>query len=401
MRVITDLDEARRTILARRPPEEATLPPRMREGVRRIFGADLSAAEVVGRILADVRREGDAALLRYTEALDGARLENLLVTEDEIAAGLARTAPEVVAALRTAAAEIEAFHRRQLRQSWLAFEAHGTLGQAIRPLARVGLYAPGGSAVYPSSLLMSAILARVAGSRRSSSPRRRGATARPPAILAAAHVAGVHTIVKAGGAQAIGALAYGTASVPRVDKILGPGNIFVTLAKERVFGLVDIDALQGPTETLLVADDAANPGLAAADLLAQAEHDPMASAILLTPSAALAARAPRHRGAIARPLPPRRDRRLAGRERRHRRRAGPRDRDRAWRTPTPLSTSACWCATRWPWSAWSATPEASSSARPAPRSWATTSPAPATSCRLPAPRASPPSTSRSSSKSSA
>lgn len=291
MRVITDLDEARRTILARRPPEEATLPPRMREGVRRIFGADLSAAEVVGRILADVRREGDAALLRYTEALDGARLDSLRVTEDEIAAGLARTAPEVVAALRTAAAQIEAFHRRQLRQSWLAFEAHGTLGQAIRPLARVGLYAPGGSAVYPSSLLMSAIPARVAGVEEiivATPPGRDGAL--PPAILAAAHIAGVHTIVKAGGAQAIGALAYGTASVPRVDKILGPGNIFVTLAKERVFGLVDIDALQGPTETLLVADDAADPGLAAADLLAQAEHDPMASAILLTTSAALAER---------------------------------------------------------------------------------------------------------------
>lgn len=291
IRIVADVSEAQRTILARRPPGEETLSPRMREGIRQVFGADLSAAEVVDRILADVRREGDAALLRYTEAIDGARLDNLLVGEDEIEAGLRQVAPEVVAAMRVTAGRVEAFHRRQLRQNWVSFDEHGTLGQIIRPLARVGLYVPGGTAAYPSSLLMSAIPARVAGVEEiivATPPGRDGTL--PPVTLAAARIAGAHRIVKAGGAQAIGALAYGTASVPRVDKILGPGNIFVALAKERVFGQVAIDAIQGPTETLLIADDSASAALVAADLLAQAEHDPMASPILLTTSPDLAER---------------------------------------------------------------------------------------------------------------
>lgn len=291
IRILTDVDVARRTILARRPLEQEELSPRMRAGVRRVFGADLSAAAVVERILADVRQEGDAALLRYTAAFDGAHLapEELYATEDEIAAGLALVDQAVIDAMRTAAARIEAFHRRQLRQSWLDFGAHGTLGQVIRPLARVGLYVPGGTAAYPSSLLMSAIPARVAGVSEIvvATPAGPDGTL-PPSILAAARIAGVQRIVKVGGAQAIAALAYGTASVPRVDKILGPGNIFVILAKQRVYGQVAIDQLPGPTETMIVADESADPALAAADLLAQAEHDPMASAILLTPSAALA-----------------------------------------------------------------------------------------------------------------
>lgn len=291
IRIVTDLAEARRTILARRPPEEETLSPRMREGIRRVFGADLSAAEVVERILGDVRREGDAALRRYTAAIDGAQFDDLLVSEDEIAAGVARVDAEVLAAMRLTAARIEAFHRRQLRQSWVSFDDYGTLGQIVRPLARVGLYVPGGTAAYPSSLLMSAIPARVAGVEEiivATPPGRDGAL--PPVTLAAAQIAGVSRIVKAGGAQAIGALAYGTASVPRVDKILGPGNIFVALAKARVFGQVAIDGVQGPTETLLIADDSASAELVAADLLAQAEHDAMASPILLTTSPELAER---------------------------------------------------------------------------------------------------------------
>jgi histidinol dehydrogenase len=291
IRIVADVAEARRTILARRSPEEETLSPRMREGIARVFGAELRVGEVVDRILADVRRDGDAAVRRYTEMIDGARLDDLLVTEAEIAAGVAGVPPETLAALGTAATRIEAFHRRQLRQSWVNFDEYGTLGQIIRPLARVGLYVPGGTAAYPSSLLMSAIPARVAGVEEvivATPPGRNGAL--PPVTLAAARIAGVTRILKAGGAQAIGALAYGTASVPRVDKILGPGNIFVALAKERVFGQVAIDGVQGPTETLLIADDSATAALVAADLLAQAEHDPMASPILLTTSPELAER---------------------------------------------------------------------------------------------------------------
>ncbi|HET8627515.1 MAG TPA: histidinol dehydrogenase, partial [Thermomicrobiales bacterium] len=200
-----------------------------------------------------------------------------------------------------AAERIEAFHRRQVRQSWVDFGPQGTLGQVVRPLARVGLYVPGGTAAYPSSLLMSAIPARVAGVGEivvATPPGREGAL--PPATLAAAQVAGVHRIVKVGGAQAIGALAYGTASVPRVDKIFGPGNLFVALAKARVYGQVAVDQIAGPTETLIIADDGADPALVAADLLAQAEHDPLASALLLTTSAALAERV---RDAIEAQLP--------------------------------------------------------------------------------------------------
>jgi histidinol dehydrogenase len=291
VRIVREVAEARRTILARRALAAEDLSPRVREGIRRIFGADLSAEQVVERILGDVRRDGDAALRRYSEAIDGVVLDELMVSEAEIAEGLQQVDVTIVEALRTAAGRIEAFHRRQLRQSWFSADEFGTLGQIVRPLARVGLYVPGGTAAYPSSLLMSAIPARVAGVGEIVVATPPGRDGKLPAVtLAAAHVAGVDRIVKAGGAQAIGALAYGTASVPRVDKILGPGNIFVTLAKARVFGEVAIDAPLGPTETLLIADETANPKLAAADLLAQAEHDPLASPILLTTSAELAER---------------------------------------------------------------------------------------------------------------
>ena len=291
IRIATDLAEAQRTILARRPPEEEALSPRMREGIRRVFGTDLSAAATVERILGDVRRDGDAALRHYTAAIDGAQLDDLLVSEEEIAAGVAQVDAEVLAAMRLTAARIEAFHQRQLRQNWVSFDEYGTLGQIIRPLARVGLYVPGGTAAYPSSLLMSAIPAKVAGVEEIIVATPPGRDGKLPAVtLAAARIAGVSRIVKVGGAQAIGALAYGTASVPRVDKILGPGNIFVALAKERVFGQVAIDGVQGPTETMLIADDSASAELVAADLLAQAEHDAMASPILLTTSPELAER---------------------------------------------------------------------------------------------------------------
>jgi histidinol dehydrogenase len=289
VRMIHDLAEARAFLLRNRRLEAMELPPAVREGVKRIFGADLSAAEVVDRILDDVRRDGDAALFRYTESIDGASLDALEVTRDEIARAAQSVPTETLEALRVARDRIEAFHQRQLRTSWIHVDETGTLGQMLRPLERVGVYTPAGRAPYPSSLLMSAVPARVAGVTEiivCAPPNRDGAIS--PLILAAAEIAGVSRVFKVGGAQAIGAMAYGTASIPAVDKIVGPGNIFVVLAKRRVFGEVDIDQLPGPTETLLIADASARPDLCAADLLAQAEHDPLASAILLTTSPDLA-----------------------------------------------------------------------------------------------------------------
>lgn len=289
IRLMTDAEAARAFLLRQRRLEETELPPRVREGVRKIFGADLTAAEVVDRIIADVRRDDDAALRHYTRVLDGAELDSLEVTPDEITEARTQVSSDVLDALQFARDRIDAFHRRQLRSSWIHFDEDGALGQVLRPLERVGIYTPAGTAPYPSSLLMSAVPARVAGVEEivvCVPPERDGKVS--PLILAAAEIAGVDRVFKVGGAQAIAALAYGTTTIPRVDKILGPGNIFVVLAKRRVYGEVDIDQLPGPTETLLIADAAADPALCAADLLAQAEHDPLASAILLTTSAELA-----------------------------------------------------------------------------------------------------------------
>ena len=289
VRVIHDMAEAKAFLLRNRRLETMELPPAVREGVKRIFGAELTAAEVVDRILEDVRREGDTALFHYTEAIDGTNLDALEVTRDEIDQAIRSVPSETFDALRVACDRIEAFHQRQLRTSWIHVDETGTLGQLLRPLERVGVYTPAGRAPYPSSLLMSAVPARVAGVSEiiaCAPPNRDGTIS--PLILAAAEIAGVSRVFKVGGAQAIGAMAYGTASIPAVDKIVGPGNIFVVLAKRRVFGEVDIDQLPGPTVTLLIADASARPDLCAADLLAQAEHDPLASAILLTTSPDLA-----------------------------------------------------------------------------------------------------------------
>jgi histidinol dehydrogenase len=284
------LAEARAALTRRRGFEETTLSTRAREGIRRVFGADLSAEEVVDRILVDVRDEGDAAVMRYSAAIDGATQATLEVERERWRRALAGLDVTLQTALRLAAEQIAVFHRKQLRTSWLDFSEEGALGQIVRPLDRVGIYTPGGSAVYPSSLLMTAIPARVAGVNEiivCAPPSDGGEIS--PLILAAAEVAGVDRVFRIGGAQAIAAMAYGTETVPHVDKIYGPGNIFVVLAKRRVFGLVAIDQLPGPTETLIVADESADPSLVAADMLAQAEHDPMASAILITTSATLAA----------------------------------------------------------------------------------------------------------------
>jgi histidinol dehydrogenase len=289
IRIVYGAIEARRTLLQRRALDEYEVSPALARSIEDLFGESLTPDQVVARILEDVRDQGDLALYSYAELLDGGRPEALRVPPERVEEAWERTPARLQQALTLSAERIRAFYERQPRQSWMEWdEAGGALGQMIRPLERVGIYAPNGSAPYPSSLLMAAVPAQVAGVPQIvvATPPRNGAL--NDTILAAAHVAGATEVYAVGGAQAIAALAYGTESVPRVDKIMGPGNIFVVLAKRRVYGRVGIDALPGPTETLLIADETANPAYVAADLLAQAEHDPLASAILLTPSIELA-----------------------------------------------------------------------------------------------------------------
>lgn len=248
-------------------------------------------AGTVSEIIRNVRERGDAALFEYCEKFDGAQLASLAVTENEIKEALDSADPEFLDVLRRAAENITAFHSRQVRNSFILNEKCGVVvGQKIIPVDRAGLYVPGGTAAYPSTVLMDAIPARIAGCREVvivTPPGRDGKV--NPAILAAAAAAGVDRIFKVGGAQAIAALAYGTESIPRVDKIVGPGNAFVAEAKRQVYGTVSIDMIAGPSEILIVADSGSNPRHLAADMLSQAEHDRMASAVLVTDSAALAA----------------------------------------------------------------------------------------------------------------
>ncbi|HSB68550.1 MAG TPA: histidinol dehydrogenase [Candidatus Methylomirabilis sp.] len=246
----------------------------------------------VSAILRDVRLRGDAALFDYTEKFDGIRLDEgtLCVPADDLETAASSLPPEVREALALAASRIERFHRRQHRESWFYEEdGAGLLGQLVRPLARVGLYVPGGSAAYPSTVLMNGIPARVAGVTELVICTPPGRDGRVPAeVLAAAGLLGIREIYRVGGAQAVGALAFGTESVRPVDKIVGPGNAYVAAAKRLVFGVVGIDMLAGPSEVLIVADETAPAPWVAADLLAQAEHDPAASALLVTPSVSLA-----------------------------------------------------------------------------------------------------------------
>ncbi|MCD6518545.1 MAG: histidinol dehydrogenase [Anaerolineae bacterium] len=289
IRIVYGVEQARKTLFQRQPLEEYQLSPELQASILHLFGEPLTAEQVVDRILSDVRRRGDEALRYYSRLLDGTELEELRVPPERIQLAWERTSPQLRQALQQAAERIRAFHQHQYQNSWLNWDTDGgALGQIIRPLERVGIYAPHGRAPYPSSLLMAAIPARVAGVPQIvvATPPRRGEL--NDTILAAAYVAKVEEIYAIGGAQAIAALAYGTESIPKVDKILGPGNIFVVLAKKHVFGACDIDQLPGPTETLLIADETANPVYVAADMLAQAEHDPLASALLLTTSELLA-----------------------------------------------------------------------------------------------------------------
>ena len=292
MKLVHGSEEGRRLLARlRRPLAEADLPAAVRREIRRVFGADLDAQAVVDRILADVREGGDAAIRRYNEEIDGVRPGaglSLKVAPQEIEAAYAQVDEEVVRALRFAAERIRAYHQKQLDHSLAGFD-EGGLGQVVRPLKRVGMYVPGTAAVYPSSVLMAAIPARVAGVAEVYMATPTGVDGSvSPLKLVAADIAGVDGIFRAGGAQAIAALAFGSETIPRVDKICGPGNIFVALAKKTVHGLVGIDGIFGPTETLVVADDGADAALCAADLLAQAEHDALATPILITTSEALA-----------------------------------------------------------------------------------------------------------------
>lgn len=244
----------------------------------------------VQTIIADVRAQGDAALKRYTEQFDRVALDTLRVSQEEVEAAYRDIGSEMLSVLREAACNIREYHERQKRESWIMTKEDGTmLGQKITPLDAVGLYVPGGTAAYPSSVLMNVIPAQVAGVKRIvivSPPNERGAL--PAGVLVAASELGVNEIYKAGGAQAIAALAYGTETIQPVDKIVGPGNIYVALAKREVFGQVAIDMIAGPSEIVVLADDSARANEVAADLLSQAEHDARASSILVTPSMKLA-----------------------------------------------------------------------------------------------------------------
>ena len=288
---IMALDEALATILKRTPFGEVVVTDKMRQRTLTTFGEDLPPEEAVRRILKDVRERGDDALIDWTGKLDGVALthEQLAVTDLDIAEAYDRVDAEVVAAMERAAERIAQFHSRAVAQSWMTNELGGVLGQVIKPLARVGIYIPAGAAPLPSTLLMTAIVARQAGVDEIivCSPPQRGTTLPHPTVLVAADIAEVDAVYCVGGAQAIGAMTFGTETIERVDKVCGPGNTFVVLAKKQVYGIVGIDSLPGPTETVIVADDTANPAWVAADMLAQSEHT-LGTAVLITPSRALA-----------------------------------------------------------------------------------------------------------------
>ena len=251
---------------------------------------EADVAAIVADIIADVRENGDTAVKAYCAKFDKAELTSLEVTPEEIQAAISRVEPEFLDILREAAENIRSFHSRQVRNSFVIADKPGiVLGQKITPIEKVGVYVPGGTAAYPSTVLMDTIPAKIAGCPQLvmvTPPGRDGKV--NPAILAAASIAGVNRIFKVGGAQAIAALAYGTESIPKVDKIVGPGNAFVAEAKKQVFGRVSIDMIAGPSEILVIADGKSNPVHVAADLLSQAEHDKLASAVLVTDSEKLA-----------------------------------------------------------------------------------------------------------------
>lgn len=285
-------EAARAQLLSRRRPDDDELSQAEREILRRLFDDEPDFEEAVRRIIEQVRSGGDAAVRQLAEAIDGAAPDSLIVSEQEFAEARSEVSSDLVAALQHAADRVRRYHEMQLTHAARSFSSGG-LGQLVRPLARVGLYVPGTAAVYPSTVLHTAIPAQVAGVPEvviaSPAVPSEDGTAKVNALkLVAAEIAGVDTVYKVGGAQAIAALAFGTESISAVDKIFGPGNRFVTAAKRRLYGMVGIDAIYGPTETMIIADESANPELVAADLLAQAEHDNLAAPILISTSEALA-----------------------------------------------------------------------------------------------------------------
>ena len=343
-------------------------------------GADVSAP--VAEILRAVQERGDAALREYTLRFDGAAPDALAVTAEEVDQAAAQVEPAFLAVLEEAAEHIRAYHARQKRESFVMTEREGVvLGQRIIPLARVGIYVPGGTAAYPSTVLMNAIPARIAGVGEMimvTPPGRDGAV--NPHILAAAKIAGVTRIYKVGGAQAVAALAYGTGTIPQVDKIVGPGNAYVAEAKRQVFGRVNIDMIAGPSKVLVLADGRSNPAWVAADLLSQAEHDRMAAAVLVTESRPLAkavahelerqlAALPRARS----PGPPWRPTASSSS-------AGISGRASRWPTASPRSTWSCvWTTPSTTWGRFR-TPAPSSWAVITRSPWGTTLPGPTTLC---------------------
>lgn len=289
-RIITDVEDAQKTILKRHSLRDYSVPDHVIDRSIGIFGERVMPDEAVRRIIKAVRDNGDSAVFDWNKKIDGIDLDSLVVTQDEMQSALETIPAELRQAMEHSASRVRAFHEKQPITSWIDAQPQGSLGQLVRPVDSVGVYVPGGTAPLPSSLLMSVIPAQVAGVPEIivCTPPGSGDGDIHPAILAAAAITGVEKMYRVGGAQAIGAMAYGTETIPRVATIVGAGNLFVTLAKQQVYGDVGIDGILGPTETMVIADDSADPKLAAADLLAQAEHDVLASAILLTPSIAFA-----------------------------------------------------------------------------------------------------------------
>lgn len=288
LRIVEDLAEARATILKRAPLGEPVLPEAIQRANDEFWGEPTPPAEHVRRILAAVEAEGDAAVKRFTQQFDGSSYDAIEVSGDEIAAAFEQVTQEQHDAIVFAVRRVRRYHETQMQHAPTSFSERGT-GMVVRPLHRAGIYMTGNEAALPSSVIHTAVPAVVAGVDEVY-----GVTAaRPdgtvnPLKLVAARLSGIHRVFRASGAQAVGALAFGTETIPRVDKIFGPGGIFVTIAKQQLFGRVGIDAIYGPTETLVLADESAKPDLAAADLLAQAEHDVLATPVLITTSRALA-----------------------------------------------------------------------------------------------------------------
>ncbi|MDL2280374.1 histidinol dehydrogenase [Selenomonadales bacterium OttesenSCG-928-I06] len=272
--------------------DEVTLGEGAKNKIKETFGKEMTAQEVVKEIILNIKQKGDEAVFYYTKIIDNTELnkDTLVVSEAEINAAFSRVSPDLLDAVKTAIANVEKFHVEQLPKSWFTEREFGSLlGQKYTPVDRVGIYVPGGTAVYPSSVIMNAVPARVAGVKEiiMVSPPAKDGTLND-LVLVAAKLAGVTKIFKVGGAQAIAALAFGTETIPKADKITGPGNIFVTLAKKEVYGYADIDMLAGPSEILIIADETADPSYVAADMLSQVEHDVLASSILVTTSSDLA-----------------------------------------------------------------------------------------------------------------